>query len=657
MGNEAEVNIRLTMDVDDLEKNYLKIKNQSKKVTDEVGHDWEALGSRSIRAIEDERRRVVLAFQRIKQSGVSSQEDVARASRAAKARLRELNAEAGRTEVNFRKVALAVGAPLTLAAALGGRQLIAYTREFEKLEAAMVTATGSEIAAAAALDEIRSIAKDTPFTLQEVTGSFIKLKNLGLEPSRASIMSYGNTAAAMGKNLDQMVEAVADATTGEFERLKEFGIKSRSEGDNVSFTFRGVTTTVRKEAAAIQDYLLGLGNTQFAGGLERQMDTLNGAVSNMQDGWAGMLAAIGGKGSSQAIGVLREMADLFDRIRRGIDPTVPEQIEEITAQISDLEGQIEAAEKLSNGNFFQRMAAEGYGNVDGMRSRVSALRAELEELQQTQAAGAAALAAGSSGGVVGEAGSSGVVPDEGDAVDAAAFARKQQMFADLEHTRRWGDERAQTERLEWLQKEQEDLQAAFEYKLALYQAEEDTRREIEEGKESARIRELRAEKAKEDRLLQGYRQFVNSMSALQNALAANGINSGNALFEAVKVTQAGIAFTSAYSAATQAMADPSSFTFSERLAKYTAVLATGLGAVASIKGAVRGGSGGGGGTSGGSPPSGTPFIPEAPQQQPAQQLGNLAGATIIVNTPVGATARDMAKVIKDEIKILEEDGQ
>ena len=36
----------------------------------------------------------------------------------------------------------------------------------------------------------------------------------------------------MGKDLSQMIEAVADATTGEFERLKEFGIKAGKEGDD-----------------------------------------------------------------------------------------------------------------------------------------------------------------------------------------------------------------------------------------------------------------------------------------------------------------------------------------------------------------------------------------------------------------------------------------
>jgi hypothetical protein len=86
----------------------------------------------------------------------------------------------------------------------------------------------------------------------------------------------------MGKSLDQMIEAVADAATGEFERLKEFGIKAKTEGDRVKFTFQGVTTEVGKNSAEIKAYLEGIGNTKFAGAMSDQINTLNGAISNLR---------------------------------------------------------------------------------------------------------------------------------------------------------------------------------------------------------------------------------------------------------------------------------------------------------------------------------------------------------------------------------------
>lgn len=162
-------------------------------------------------------------------------------------------------------------------------RLINTQRTFDKLNAGLITATGSAEGAAAAFDSLQKFAKETPYGLEQSVGAFIKLTNLGLKPSEAALTSYGNTAAAMGKDLDQMIEAVADATTGEFERLKEFGIKASQENGKVSLTFKGQTTTIRNNAKEIEKYLLDLGNVDFAGAMENRMKTLDGSIANLED--------------------------------------------------------------------------------------------------------------------------------------------------------------------------------------------------------------------------------------------------------------------------------------------------------------------------------------------------------------------------------------
>lgn len=140
---------------------------------------------------------------------------------------------------------------------------------------------------------IQNFAASTPYSIEEITRGFIKLKNMGLDPSMEALTSYGNTASAMGKSLNDMVEAVADAAVGEFERLKEFGIKASSEGNRVKFTFKGVTTEVGKNSDEIQKYLLNIGNTEFAGGIEKQSQTFNGMISTMKDNLAIAAASFG----------------------------------------------------------------------------------------------------------------------------------------------------------------------------------------------------------------------------------------------------------------------------------------------------------------------------------------------------------------------------
>lgn len=164
-------------------------------------------------------------------------------------------------------------------------KLVSVQREFDVLNSSLVTVTGSSKAAAREMEWLKQFAKETPYGLSQATEGFVKMKALGLNPTRESLTSFGNTASAMGKDLMQMIEAVADASTGEFERLKEFGVKSSKEGESVKFTFQGVTTTVRNSSEEITAYLEAIGNNQFASAMSERAKTLDGAIAALGDSW------------------------------------------------------------------------------------------------------------------------------------------------------------------------------------------------------------------------------------------------------------------------------------------------------------------------------------------------------------------------------------
>lgn len=180
--------------------------------------------------------------------------------------------------------------------------LVDSQRNFDKLNSGLITMTGSAENAAKAFSVLQQFAKETPYGLNQAVEGFTKLVALGLNPSKEALISYGNTAAAMGKDLNQMIEAVADASTFEFERLKEFGIKSSQQADTVSFTFRGITTTVKKNSEEIQKYLLNIGNTDFAGAMETRSKTLDGQLSSLADSFDGLVLAVAQSGFGDAVG-------------------------------------------------------------------------------------------------------------------------------------------------------------------------------------------------------------------------------------------------------------------------------------------------------------------------------------------------------------------
>lgn len=175
-----------------------------------------------------------------------------------------------------------------------GRSVFNVTAEFQKFEAVLTNTLGSNSAANAALRQITEFAAKTPFQVNELTGSFVKLANQGFVPTLNQMRSLGDLASAMGKSFDQLTEAIIDAQTGEFERLKEFGIRAQKQGDKVTFTFKGVKTQVDFTADSIRQYILSLGEVEgVTGGMEAQSKTLGGTLSNLADAWDQLQLSIG----------------------------------------------------------------------------------------------------------------------------------------------------------------------------------------------------------------------------------------------------------------------------------------------------------------------------------------------------------------------------
>lgn len=197
-----------------------------------------------------------------------------------------------------------------------GKQIINTTAEFQKMEAVLTTALGSNSAAKAAMDQIVDFASTTPFQVNELTDSFVKLANRGFVPTMEQMRNLGDLASSTGKSFDQLVEAILDAQTGEMERLKEFGVTAKSEGDRVQFTFKGITTEVQKSDKAIQEYLLSLGDLEgVAGSMEAISKTTGGAISNLEDNVTALFKNIGDSSSGFINWFIKDLNNVISTFR------------------------------------------------------------------------------------------------------------------------------------------------------------------------------------------------------------------------------------------------------------------------------------------------------------------------------------------------------
>ena len=184
--------------------------------------------------------------------------------------------------------------------------------EFQKFEAVLTNTLGSKALAEQTLTRIQDFASKTPFSVAELTASFVKLANAGFKPTNAELTKLGDLAASQGKSFDQLTEAVIDAQTGEFERLKEFGIRAKTVGDNVTLSFKGQEVVVNKfNQGALRDAIVGFGDLEgVAGGMAAISDTLGGKISNLGDNFDAFFNNLG----ESSEGVFAAVLDGFNAL-------------------------------------------------------------------------------------------------------------------------------------------------------------------------------------------------------------------------------------------------------------------------------------------------------------------------------------------------------
>lgn len=224
-----------------------------------------------------------------------------------KARMEELRNSGNKTNSTLNDQSVSVSRLTTLFKAFMALKVVQYLKdlflqsyntrkEFARYEAVLTNTFQSQEKATKAMSMLKKTAADTPYQLQELTESYVRLVNRGIIPTQNELIKLGDLSASQGKSLDQLVEAILDAQTGEFERLKEFGIKASKSGDVVKFTFKGISTSVKYTEKAISEYIYSLGELKgVQGGMAMQMEQLEGKASNFGDTMDALYNKIGTK--------------------------------------------------------------------------------------------------------------------------------------------------------------------------------------------------------------------------------------------------------------------------------------------------------------------------------------------------------------------------
>lgn len=263
-----------------------------------------------------------------------------------------------------------------------GRTIFEATAKMEKFEKVLTTALGDNRLAKESLAAIKQMAKDTVFTVEELTDGYVKMINRGLRPSQQEMVALADLAASQGKTFDQLVEGLLDAGTAEFERLKEFGTRASKAGDQVTFSFKDaqlelvntgkgfdvmdkatgkVINTFKNQEDATMGVLTALGTMQgVAGQNADMMTTLDGRTSNLQDSFFDLAANLGEDLRPAFIAifdlinallpVLSVLGKIIATIIIAGKGLISSFIETLTSAWSGITSLFEAGKELLNGN-------------------------------------------------------------------------------------------------------------------------------------------------------------------------------------------------------------------------------------------------------------------------------------------------------------------
>lgn len=191
----------------------------------------------------------------------------------------------GRNLGSLRGIAAAAGGAL---AALGAVNVASSAIEqftaYERLNVQLQTYLGSQQAATAEMARLQTLANELPQDLQDIATAFTILTRTGTDTSNETITALSNVATANAKTFEQLGEAVADALTGEFERLKEFGIRVSKEGDQFAVDMGNGHQVIVDSAQEVVDALISMGaeGGRFAGAAAANSETLSQSFSNLQ---------------------------------------------------------------------------------------------------------------------------------------------------------------------------------------------------------------------------------------------------------------------------------------------------------------------------------------------------------------------------------------
>ena len=216
--------------------------------------------------------------------------------------------------------------------------------EVDRLADSIKGLTGSYESALPVVQEFKDLHDETGATEQQMASAVRSLVTSGFDYTRDSLKSLIGVANASGMTIDQLADKMKGFANGRLTSFRELGITAKQVGNEIEMTYDGQTTKIANTQAALEAYLVALGNTKFADfqnqtqNISTALDRLGGTFAELS---ASFLSTDGAFGSA-IISAINSLNDALDK-NNGIFITLRETVNTFTVMFQSWTSEVAAA--------------------------------------------------------------------------------------------------------------------------------------------------------------------------------------------------------------------------------------------------------------------------------------------------------------------------
>lgn len=200
-----------------------------------------------------------------------------------------------------------------------GTAIVKELKATETAVAGFITTAGGVEQARATFEMLQQAARDTLQPFDALKAAAQDLQRNGIAPSAEQLTTFSQIAISSGKSLETVTASFTAALQGRFKALTQLGITAKDMGDKLALTYKGTTTEIEKNSAALAGYFEKIGK-ENAGALDYLQSGMTGALNHLDNAWGDFVRGIAESGLGQAIAdTIRVGANALDGFTKWIN--------------------------------------------------------------------------------------------------------------------------------------------------------------------------------------------------------------------------------------------------------------------------------------------------------------------------------------------------